>query len=83
VQIYGRILSASGVMESSTLGPWLSFTRTGNQLTFSWPGSGFVLQQNSSVVNPTGWSNVTGGASSPVPVTVPPTGNSYFRLQKQ
>jgi hypothetical protein len=81
VQFYGRILSAAELVQSMNLGPALSFSRSGNQLTLSWPGTGFVLQENSSVNNPAGWSNVTGGSTSPVTVTISPTGAKYYRLR--
>jgi hypothetical protein len=83
VQFYNRLLSTAEVVQSMTLGPSISFTRSGNQLTLSWPLTGFVLQENSSVSNPAGWSNVTGGSSSPVIVTISRSGNKFYRLLKQ
>jgi hypothetical protein len=65
-----------------TLGPFLSFSRAGNQLTLSWASTGFVLQQNSNLGNPSGWSNVAGGTSSPVTVTIPSSGNNFYRLHQ-
>jgi hypothetical protein len=82
VQFYYRILSAGEVAQSMTLGPSISFSRVGNQLTLSWPVSGFVLQENSSLSNPAGWSNVSGGSSSPVTVTISSSGNKFYRLLK-
>jgi len=83
VQFYNRVLSTAEVVQSMTLGPSISFTRSGNQLTLSWPLTGFVLQENTSVSNPAGWSNVTGGSSSPVTVTISRSGNKFYRLLKQ
>jgi len=83
VQFYNRILSAAEVAQSMTLGPSISFSRAGNQLTLSWPLTGFVLQENSNLSNPAGWSNVPGGATSPVTVTISPSVNKYYRLLKQ
>jgi hypothetical protein len=84
VQFYGRLLSADEVVQSMTLtlGPAITFTRAENQLTLSWSLSGFVLQENSSLTNPAGWREVAGGSSSPVIVTIPPTGNNYYRLRR-
>lgn len=82
VQFYNRVLSAAEVVQSMTLGPWISFTRAGNQLTLSWPETGFVLQQNSDLTNPAGWSNIAGGSTSPVTVTISASGNKYYRLLK-
>jgi hypothetical protein len=81
VQFYYRILSTAEVAQSMVLGPSISFSRTGNQLTLSWPVTGFVLQENSNLSNAAGWSNVTGGTSSPVTVTI--SGVKYYRLLKQ
>src|SRR5439155_24085956 len=58
----------------------LQVSRTGNDLTFTWPGGGYVLQQNSEVANPNGWSNVAGGDVAPYKVTPRTTGNSFYRL---
>jgi hypothetical protein len=83
VQIYGRILNASEIAQSMVLGPTLSLSRSGNQITLSWPTPGFLLQENTSLTNPTGWSNVAGGSTSPVIVTIPPTGAKFYRLKNQ
>jgi len=82
VQFYNRLLSAAEVVQSMTLGPSITFTRAGNQLTLSWTQSGFVLEENSSLSNPTGWGNVAGGSSSPVTVPIPSSGNKFYRLRK-
>ncbi len=82
VQFYYRILSAAEVAQSMTLGPSIYFGRTGNQLTLSWSGTGFVLQENSNLNNPAGWSNVAGGGTSPVVVTISPSVNKFYRLLK-
>lgn len=60
----------------------LSYARSGGQLTLSWTVAGFVLQENSTVNQPAGWSNVPGGASSPVVINLPATGSKYYRLKK-
>jgi len=61
--------------------PRLEYTRSGNQLTLRWEGTGFVLQQNSSVSNSAGWTDVPNGGTSPVTVTIG-AGNGFFRLKK-
>jgi hypothetical protein len=83
VQIYARILNAGEIAQSMVLGPTLSLSRAGNQLTLSWPTPGFVLQENTSLTNPAGWSNVPGGSTSPVIVTIPTNGNKFYRLKNQ
>jgi concanavalin A-like lectin/glucanase superfamily protein len=82
VQFYNRELSAAEVSQTMTLGPSIIFTRVGNQLTMSWPLTGFVLQENSNVNNSAGWSNVSGGSTSPVTVTISGTGSKFYRLLK-
>ena len=59
--------------------PTISYSVLGNQLTLSWSGSGFKLQQNTSVNNAAGWTDVSGGGSSPATVTIG-SGNLFFRL---
>jgi hypothetical protein len=82
VQFYYRILSTAEIAQSMSLGPLLSFSRSGNQLTLSWSLAGFVLQENSNLNNAAGWSNVTGGSSSPITVTMSSVTNKYYRLVK-
>ena len=62
--------------------PTLTFSLAGGKLTLSWSGSGFVLQQNNILSNPFGWSNVANGNTSPVEITVPATGNMFYRLKQ-
>jgi hypothetical protein len=78
-QFYNRLLSGAEVVASMSMGPAISFSRTGSQLTLSWGASGYVLQQNSDPTNPNGWTDVPG--SSPVSVAIAPTGNRYYRLR--
>ena len=82
VQFYNRTLSAAEVVQAMNLGPSITFSRAGNQLTLSWGQSGFVLEQNSSLTDPAGWSPVAGGSSSPVTVTISAGGSAFYRLRK-
>ena len=59
----------------------LNFSRTGDQLTLSWTASGFVLQENSSLSNSAGWTDVVGGGTSPVTVTMD-AAPKFYRLKK-
>src|SRR6185369_5426885 len=74
VQFYSRTLSAAEVVQSMnlTVGPTLAVSRAGNQLTLSWPSTGFVLEQNTNLANPGGWTAVPGGTTGTLPVTIPP-----------
>lgn len=59
--------------------PTLRYAKSGQQLTLSWDGSGFTLQESDSVNNPAGWQPI--GTASPVAVTIG-TGNKFYRLKK-
>jgi formylglycine-generating enzyme required for sulfatase activity len=59
--------------------PTISFAVSGNQLTLTWSGTGFRLQQNGSVNNPAGWTDVPSGSTSPTTVPIGP-GKLFFRL---
>lgn len=64
-----------------TPAPKLSYQLAGGQLTLSWTGAGFTLEENAAVANAAGWTAVAGaGANS---ATVPAaTGSKYYRLKK-
>lgn len=68
--------------------PLLTITTSGGNATISWPSpsSGFVLQTNGNVDNPTGWNNFSGtindnGTTKSVTISAQP-GNNYFRLKQ-
>jgi hypothetical protein len=63
--------------------PTLNCARSGNVLTLTWSGTGFVLQENNSITAGSGWTDVANGQSSPATVTIQATGNRFFRLIKQ
>jgi hypothetical protein len=60
--------------------PTLHVTKQGNQANISWAGAGWMLQQNSSLASPGGWTTVPG--ASPVQVTIG-AGKQFFRLITQ
>lgn len=68
--------------------PFLTITRTNNSATISWPwpATGFMLQQNSSLANTNGWVNYSGtfATNNGVQSTTisSPVGNLFFRLKK-
>ena len=83
-RIYSRVLSASEIAQLAGLPaapPLLSITVANGQLTLSWSAAGFVLQQNSSLANSSGWANVPNGNVSPVKLAVPATGAGFYRLK--
>jgi Concanavalin A-like lectin/glucanases superfamily len=83
-RMYNRVLSASEISQlagSSAL-PVLNISVSGNTVTLSWSGSGFVLQENNTLRNPPGWTNVLNGSTSPVVVQISTTGVHFFRLSK-
>jgi len=69
-----------------TTPPTLNFTSiSGNQLQFTWAGSGKLQSQtnNLSTGLSTNWGDYPGGATSPVTVTVDPSQGSVFFRVKQ
>ena len=64
--------------------PSLGFTQAGNNLQFTWPGSGYKLQAQTNSVSvgiANNWGDYPGGGSSPVNVTIDATkGSVFFRL---
>jgi regulation of enolase protein 1 (concanavalin A-like superfamily) len=55
-------------------------SRENGQFLLSWPGRGFILQQNSDLANPTGWTDVLGvsGSSATLPME---SRQEFFRLR--
>ncbi len=49
-------------------------------LTFHWSGSGFVLQQNTNLMNPGGWGNAPTGTNMPAVVPIGGS-NLFYRLK--
>ena len=87
VAIYDQALSAERVLQHYAAGqapppPRLSLARLGAQLEITWTAQNFVLQENSNLANPQGWTDVAGGDSSPVKVT-PGAGTKFYRLRQQ
>ena len=56
-------------------------TFSNGNVILSWAGTGYVLQQNSSL-SPAGWTNVPDGSNGPVSVAIG-TGAQFFRLVPQ
>jgi hypothetical protein len=65
-----------------TTPPYLISTIQGGALRMDWAGTGWVLQHNTDLNNPSGWTNVPAGNISPVIIN-PATGQDFFRLTKQ
>ena len=87
IHIFNRTLSAAEITQLMTSGvpaapPTLTISLTGSNLTISWTGTGYVLQQNSNVANSTAWADVTGATASPATVALPATGSNFYRLKK-
>jgi hypothetical protein len=63
--------------------PTLSIVRSDStHVLVSWEGSNLKLQKNANLANQAGWSDVPGGNSSGVSVTIGP-GSQFFRLVNQ
>ena len=85
VHIFNRVLDATEVAEVKaglSLPPALSYTRQGNQLTITWTASGYILQQNSSLSSPAGWVDIPGATTGTTTITIPATGQNFYRLKK-
>lgn len=63
-------------------GPTLSISKSGGNVVLSWAVTGYKLQQNSSLTNPGGWTDVAGGGTSPVTVAIGAS-SQFFRLVTQ
>lgn len=68
---------------ASTPGNLLSFSRTGNQLTLSWAGGGFVLQESTQIGPSAAWTDVPGGNASPVVISIPASGSRFYQLRQK
>ena len=81
--IYGTALAGDriAVHYAAATPVRLAYVKAGNQLTLSWTGAGYKLQQNADLANRTGWTDVPAGDSSPAAITVG-AGNRFFRLVK-
>ncbi|MCL5098016.1 MAG: hypothetical protein M1608_10910, partial [Candidatus Omnitrophica bacterium] len=61
----------------------LDFARSGDQLVLSWTEAGFVLQVNTDIGNSAGWTDVSGGNTSPVTINLKSSGQEFYRLRQQ
>jgi hypothetical protein len=79
--LYGTGLQGFSFLNPPPPQPTLGYSLAGGQLTLTWQGEGFALEENGNLGNPAGWSNVQGaGANS---ATVPTaTGTKFYRLKK-
>ena len=87
IHIFNRTLSAAEINQLMVGGvpalpPTMSTSVTGKQLTITWSQSGFILQQDGRVNNASGWADITGATTGTYTVTLPATGNNFYRLRK-
>ena len=59
--------------------PTLSVSRSAGNVSLSWLLGGYTLQQNASLTNPVGWTDL--GTNSPVTLPIG-TGSEFFRLKQ-
>lgn len=86
IYIFNRVLTATEVAEvmaGLSLPPAMSFGVEGNKLTITWSAVGYILQQNDSLGNAAGWADISGATTGTYTVTMPTTGNNYYRLKQQ
>lgn len=62
--------------------PALNIAPSGSQVVFTWSGTGYILQQNAALTNPSGWLDVSGATTSPITLNAG-AGTKYYRLRKQ
>ncbi len=74
-------LSLDGTGTPPVEPPTLRFSVANNQLTLTWQGEGFTLQENSDLGNPAGWTNVAGAGANSATVPIGP-GAKFYRLRK-
>ena len=87
IHIFNRTLSVAEINQLMVGGvpvlpPTISTSVMGKQLTITWSQSGFILQQDGQVNNAPGWADITGATTGTYTVTLPATGNNFYRLRK-
>jgi hypothetical protein len=61
-------------------GPKLNIAQTGNNLSFTWNVVGAGLESTTNLADPNSWAPVAGTATSPVVISLPATGNKFYRI---
>lgn len=61
--------------------PTLAFSVSGGQMTLTWTGQGFALQENPDVANPAGWTAVAGAGANSATVPIS-SATRFYRLKK-
>jgi hypothetical protein len=84
IHIFNRGLNEAELTEVMTVGipPALTIRAAAGQLTLSWSDAGYILQQNGNLGNPAGWGDIANATNSPVTITLPGSGNDFYRLRK-
>jgi hypothetical protein len=79
--LYAAGLQGFSFLEPTAPQPTLDYSLAGGQLTLTWQGEGFVLQENADIGNTESWSSVpdAGANSATVPTA---TGTKFYRLRK-
>lgn len=61
-------------------GPKLTLVSGGGHLTFNWNVIGAGLESNTNLSNPNGWTAVPGASASPYVISLPTSGNQFYRI---
>jgi hypothetical protein len=77
--LYGTGLQGSSFLNPMPPAPTLEYTLSNGELTLTWQGEGFTLQQNGEVGNAAGWSAVPGAGANSATVQIT-GGASFYRL---
>ena len=85
--IYNKVLASERIQAhyqaaagTAVARPTINMARNGNQLTLTWAGPGFVLEQNSDL-STNNWQPVAGAAANSAEVSIA-SGKNFFRLRK-
>ena len=90
--VYGTALDPTNIMALAkgaspvdfVVPPTLSIAHSSpTEVSVTWTGGGFILQQRDSLAGDATWADVPGATTSPVVLTVPASGSKYLRLRKQ
>jgi hypothetical protein len=79
----GWYAMAAAVVSNQAARPSLGWSREAHQLRLAWPGSGFILQRNTNLAQPSDWRDVPGADQGAHLLTNTNAPVEFFRLRKQ
>ncbi len=79
--LYGYGIRGDSFLNPPATAPTLSYTSANGQLTLTWQGSGFALQENTALGTTAAWTAVSGAGANSATVSTA-TGTKFYRLVK-